>query len=88
MTVFTLADGLVNKSSDDLSVCSSSVKARRTSHLVLVILNLYEDGQTKHFECKGLGTSTGCLWSGYLASHCRHFDYPQNNNIFVSPTVL
>ena len=56
-----------------------------TSHLVLAVLNSYEDRQTKDFERKGLGTTTGGLRLGYLASHRRHFDYPQNNTHFVTP---
>ena len=88
MALFTQTTDKFSGRTSHLTIFSSSVKARWTNHLVLAVLNSYEDGQTKEFERKGLGTSTGCLRLGYLANHHPHFDYPQNNTPFVSPTPL
>ena len=44
-------------------ICSSNVNSRRTTHLVLVIVNSYLDGQTDDLEVKGPFTNR----LGYLA---------------------
>ena len=41
----------IRRRTNHQTISSSSVKARRTSHLDLAVLNLYEDGQTKDFKC-------------------------------------
>ena len=45
------------------TICTSNVNSNRTTHLVLVIVNSYREGQTDDFESQVSGTNR----IGYLA---------------------
>ena len=58
MAIFTLDDGqMTSGRTGRPTICSSNVNSRRTTHLVLVIVNSYLDRQTDDFESKGPGTN-------------------------------